>query len=433
MKENIKIYKNKLHFYSVWYRINRIKVSTGTVKSVENTERRKRTIINIVYVGMILGLSYLFLKYAFWLFFPFIFAFFLAAIIQKPVNFLARKTPLKKGLISGLLVLLIVAVLITILIFTGARVASEVRGLVSWAGSKINSLPQLLETIRVKLLSLAGSLPDGLSKSAKEGIEQFFKNTIGSANEVVTDTAPQKAPLFGSLLSKFDFSMLSKPVSGMWNTAKQIPTIAVGVIISIIASCFMTAGYDEIVNFIKRQFSPEKRVALSAAKSIFFSSLLQLLKSYAIIICITFAEMFIGLSVLKLIGVYNSEYLASVSIIVALIDIFPVLGTGTVLVPWAIVSFITGNIGMGIGLLVLYAVITIIRQILEPKLVASHLGLPPIVTIMCMYVGLQLFGFLGIFIMPLLVTMIKLMNDRGILHVWKNKDAEESEIKSEKI
>ncbi|MBQ9415161.1 MAG: sporulation integral membrane protein YtvI, partial [Clostridia bacterium] len=76
---------------------------------MDAVEKRKRTIINIVYVGIILGLLYLVLKYALWLFLPFIIAFFVAAILQKPVNFLAKKTPLKKGIWSGILVLLIAA------------------------------------------------------------------------------------------------------------------------------------------------------------------------------------------------------------------------------------------------------------------------------------------------------------------------------------
>ena len=395
---------------------------------MEAVEKRKRVIINLVYAGIILGLIYLFFKYAFWLLLPFIAAFFIAAILQRPVNFLSRKTPLKKGLLSGILVLLIAAILVTILIFTGARIAAEAQGLVRWIGGRFETLPQLFETIHAKLLALAAPLPDGLKASAQEGIDGLFQSVNGSAEAAAEEAAQEAAKgssLLGGFFSKLDLSMLSKPVSGVWNTAKQIPSIMVGVLISIIAACFMTAGYDEIVNFIKRQLSPEKRHALSAAKEIFFSSILKMLKSYALIICITFAEMFVGLTVLKLIGVYTGEYVATVAIIVALIDIFPVLGTGTILIPWAIISLIMGNIGMGIGLIVLYAVITVIRQIIEPKLVAANLGLRPIVTIMCMYIGLQLFGVLGIFITPLLVTMVKLLNDRGILHVWKSDGQEE--------
>ena len=395
---------------------------------MDAVEKRRRTIINIVYVGMILGLLYLVLKYAFWLFFPFILAFFVAAILQKPVNFLAHKTPLKKGLWSGILVLLIAAVLVVLVIFTGARIMSEAQGLVKWVGERMATLPELLETIRVKLLSVAARLPAGLAKSAADSINELFQSATGTATEAVAEETAGNPSILGGIFSKINLSTLSKPVSGVWNTAKQIPSIAAATLISIIAGCFMTAGYDEIVNFIKRQLSEQKRYALSAAKGIFFSSILKILKSYLIIICITFAEMFLGLTLLKLIGVYTSGYVATVSIVVALIDIFPVLGTGTILIPWAIISFITGKIGMGIGLLVLYAVITVIRQIVEPKLVAANLGLPPIVTIMCMYIGLQLFGVLGIFIMPLLVTMIKLLNDRGILHVWKTEKNEHALI-----
>lgn len=390
-------------------------------EQMDAAEKRRRVIINLVYAGIILGLLYLFLKYAFWLLLPFLVAFLIAAILQRPVNFLARKTPLKKGLLSVAMVLLIAAALAAVLVLTGARIAAEAQGLVRWIGAQVASLPELLETIREKLLGLTGRLPEGLKASAAEGINRLFQSANGTAQaaaEEATEGAAGGSALLG-IFSKLDLSMLQKPFSGVWNTAKQIPTILAGVLISIIASCFMTTGYDDIVTFIKTQISPEKRHTLSAAKEIFFSSILKLVKSYVLIICITFVEMFVGLLVLKLFGAYKGEYVATVAIVVALIDIFPVLGTGTVLIPWSIISFITGNIGMGIGLLVLYAVITVIRQIIEPKLVASNLGLPPVVTIMCMYIGLQLFGVPGIFIMPLLVTMVKLLNDRGILHVWR--------------
>lgn len=405
---------------------------------MDAVEKRRRVIINIVYAGIILGLMYLFLKYAFWLLLPFLAAFLIAAILQRPVNYLARKTPLKKGILSAIFVLLIAAVLVTILIFTGARIASEAQGLVRWIGERFQSLPQILETLHEKLLSLVSRLPEGMRITAQESINNLFRSANGTAEAAAAEAAQETTKgtaLLGGLFSKFDFSMLSKPMTGIWNTAKQIPSILVGVLISIIAACFMTSGYDEIVNFIKRQLSPEKRQLLSATKEIFFSSVLKLIKSYALIICITFVEMFLGLTVLKLIGAYNGGYVAIVAIIVALIDIFPVLGTGTVLIPWAIISLITGNIGMGIGLIVLYAVITVIRQIVEPKLVAANLGLAPVVTIMCMYIGLQLFGVAGIFIMPILVTIVKLLNDRGIIRIWTREETPQPELaaKSETV
>ena len=103
----------------------------------------------------------------------------------------------------------------------------------------------------------------------------------------------------------------------------------------------------------------------------------KLVKSYALIMLITFAEMSIGLSVLKVIGAYKSGYIFIIAIITAIVDILPVLGTGTVVIPWAVFSLINGSYGLGIGLIVIYACITVIRQIIEPKIVASNLGIPP--------------------------------------------------------
>ena len=127
-------------------------------------------------------------------------------------------------------------------------------------------------------------------------------------------------------------------------------------------------------------------------------------------------------------GIYKSGYIIEISIITAIVDIVPVLGTGTIMVPWALYSLITGKISLGIGLIVVYVIILVLRQVLEPKLVATKLGLPPVLTIAAMYIGTQLFGFIGLFLMPIITIMIKRLNDEGVLHIWKSgKSAEPPE------
>lgn len=123
--------------------------------------------------------------------------------------------------------------------------------------------------------------------------------------------------------------------------------------------------------------------------------------------------MSIGLSILK---ISNSILIAA---LIAIIDILPILGTGGILLPWAIISIITGNIGLAIGLVSLYLLILIIRQVLEPKIVGNQIGLHPIVTLICMFVGAQLLGFIGLFLLPILVTILKKMNDEGVIRIFK--------------
>lgn len=186
----------------------------------------------------------------------------------------------------------------------------------------------------------------------------------------------------------------------------------------------MTSDYDEIMNFIKRQFPENKRKDLSRAKLLLKSTLSKMAKAYALIMTVTFTEIFIGLSILKLAGIYSSNYAVIIAIVTAIVDIIPVLGTGTVLIPWALYNLIVGNYALAISLAVIYAVITVIRQIVEPKLVAGQLGLSPVVTITTLYLGLKIFGVLGMIIAPILVTMLKVLNDEGIIHIWNSSKAE---------
>ena len=157
-------------------------------------------------------------------------------------------------------------------------------------------------------------------------------------------------------------------------------------------------------------FSEEKRKYIIKTKRTATKAIGKLLKAYITIMVITFAEMFLGLFLLKLIGVYDGSYITIISFVTCIIDIIPVLGTGTVLIPWALYNLIFGNFGMGIGLVVIYAVVTVIRQIIEPKLVANQAGLPAIVTIMAMFLGVRIFGAFGIILLPFTVIILKLLS-----------------------
>ena len=155
-----------------------------------------------------------------------------------------------------------------------------------------------------------------------------------------------------------------------------------------------------------------------------------MIRAYGLIMCVTFLEMVLGLSILKLFGIYENGYIFAIALITAVIDIVPVLGTGTVLIPWAIWMFFSGDVAM--GLLVIYGVITVVRQIVEPKLVASQLGLPAFVTLMAMYIGSQLFGFVGLFLLPMTVMLLKVLNDDGVIHIFKVPPEEAAEFKAAK-
>lgn len=394
---------------------------------MDKAEVRRKKIINIVYYAIVLGLAYLFLKYCFSMFAPFLIAFFIAVIVQKPTNFITRKTKIKKGITATILVLLLYLVIAALISLIGVKLVDGIKSLIAFIQSKLTDIPTLIENIKNWSLNAIKFLPDGLETKATQSMIPFFDALKEKSASEIASFIVNKA----SNGEKFSIASLSTPLSGIWSTAKQIPSAFVAVMIAIVSSCFMAADYDRLVIFIKGQISEENEGKLSATKRIVFKSLGKLIKSYVLIICITGIEIFVGLNFLTLIGIYKDGNIVALSLIIAVLDILPVIGTGTFMVPWALYSLITGKVGLAIGLFVVYAIIYVVRQIIEPKIVGGTVDLPSFVTLMGMYIGSQLFGFIGIFLVPILIIIVKLLNDEGIIHLWNNSDAFEDEVSSE--
>lgn len=390
----------------------------------DKVELRRKRIINIIYIAIVLGLCYLFLKYCFWIFFPFLFSFFVAVIVQKPANYLARKGKIKKGITSTVLILILFLLVGTLIMLLGMRLVDAGKSLFDFVKEKIYDMPTLIENVRVWAVNAASILPDSIEMKAVTSLNSWFDvlkdKSAAEIARIIMDNASEGG-------KSFSVSSLATPLSGVLSTAKHIPSVFVATLITIVSSCFMAADYDWIANFLKKQMPEGYDDKLSKSKRVVFTSIGKLVRSYAAIIGITCAEIFIGLSVLSLVGLYEGGHVLAIAIIIALLDILPVLGTGTFLVPWIIYSFITGRAGFAVGLIVMYAVISVVRQVIEPKIVGGTVGLPSFVTLMAMYIGSQLFGFIGIFLLPILVIIIKLLNDEGIIHVWKPSEYVEKE------
>ena len=387
-----------------------------------SVERRKGVLINVAYFALIIGAFYLFMRFAFWPLFPFIFAFFAAMLLQKPVRLLTKRTPIKKGLAAFLLTMFCALFLIGIIALAGTKIVTEVKGLIESAMSAFDNLPDFILTAERWLISLVEKLPTALETPITGWIKDLAENLLAAAQQNPSQPS-------GSLLSHFglDLSSLKTPLSGVISTASKVPSVLIAIAITFIATVFIASDYDRIVNFIKRQLPSQRRETLSKTKDLTITTISKMLKAYCLIICITCTELFIGLSALKLLGIYNGGYVFTIALVTAIVDILPILGSGTILIPWGIASLLTDKTGLGIGILVIYAIITVLRQYIEPKLVAGQLGLPPIATLMGMYIGLKLFGVLGMFILPFMITILKVLNDDGVIHLWHSASTANTE------
>ncbi len=360
-------------------------------------QKRKDFIINFFYVAIFIGLYYFIMNYAFGYIFPFVFAAALSVFLQRPIKAITNKLHIKAhSAVSIILVLLIVVLILGSAAGLIFALGSELKEFFTYMFSNISSLSELVEAAEKFVMDLLMKLPKGVGDALSEYVVDFF-DKIGTKSMGI------------------DMSVLSAPISGAWHVVKGIPSLFLTFLVTVVSCVFMTADYEIIKKMILGFFRAENRDKIVNTKRTITKGVSKLFKAYATLMIITFTEMFIGLSFMKLIGVYKGGYIAIIAFVTCIVDIIPVLGTGTVLIPWAVYSFITGNVGLGIGLVVMYAVVTVLRQIIEPKLVANQVGLPAIVTIAAMFLGARLFGAFGIILLPLTVIILKLMYDEGVV------------------
>lgn len=392
----------------------------------EIVEKRKAFLINVAYVAVLLGLAYVFLKYLFWLVAPFLFAFVFAVILQKPLRALDRKTKNKcHSVLSVLLVIFSLCIVVVPVVFIIAGVVDKIREFIAYFMHQLQDIPTLLENIKTWLLDFLSFLPNGIYDSVSDTIVKTI-NDITSVNQTadalnqMADTGAVNSATSGAGIDISSItSGITSGLTSVFSIVKNVPSILISVVIGIVAWIFFTKDYNYIVRFIQHQLPEGKKNVLVELKQVFNKTILTMFKAYGIIMCITFLELFIGFFVMTKVGVMKNDFYILIAVAIAIFDILPVAGSGGILIPWFLFSFAIGNTKQGFGLLILYALITVIRQYIEPKIVGSSLGVHPTVTLIGLYVGLKLFGFMGMILVPLTIMTLKAFNDSGRINVWK--------------
>ena len=336
-------------------------------------EKKKEFIINTAYIAVICALVYIGVNYLLGLLFPFILAFLFAYLsVRLTKKIFKDDKKAHRGIILAAIYIMIV-LLVALLVSLGInKVGDFIKTLPSFYR---NTIDPYINTIEQSIVKAAESLPDNLSAALSEVADGLFdgiKNLISS--------------LTGGIVN-LTTSFIS-----------QAPEALVSIIVTIVASFYIVFDYENIARWIASSI-PKKYLKIFDEISDFCENrLFKILGSYATIMALTFAELFLGFGI---IGISNSGMWA---FFIAFLDILPILGVGTVLIPWGISAIITGRYFMGIAILVLYLIITVVRNFVEPKLVGTNLGLHPLATLISMIIGLRLFNLVGMFGLPLTLS-----------------------------
>lgn len=353
-------------------------------------EKRRQFIINFVYFAIVAVIAFYLFKFTLGYLMPFIFGFFVAFALRPIVTKLASKFGEKP-----MFRFLAIAVFYLVL---GLLVSWVVLASIGFFKNAFTSLESVYNTT---------ILPFAL-----ETID-YINAQVDQLNPDVRAILEETLNTFVNWAKNFAGTASSTIISFVTSIVGSLPSLLISILIAIISSIFFTLDYQNIISSTLGVLPARWRTTIMDVKNTFFNTIVKYLIAYGKLITLTFVELSIGF---LMFGISNPFGLA---FLIAIVDIMPVLGTGTIMIPWFIAEFAMGNASTGFALLGIYVVITIIRNILEPKLVGAQIGLHPLATLMCIYVGMKLFGFLGLFGLPITVVILKTMHDQGKISFFK--------------
>jgi sporulation integral membrane protein YtvI len=354
-------------------------------------DQKREFIIKAFYYGLWVGVVFLLLYFGLSLVSPFIFAFIFAYIIRRLAVRTNRAIHIPIRWISGFYVLVFYGTIGVLLAFLGIATVARLADFVA-------NLPGLYETQVQPLFN-------GIFESVRKTVLLMDPDIA----DALTGLYDQLLKSVGSMLGNFSGWMLS------WisDLVSSVPGLAIKILLMIIATFFAAMDFDRFTIFVSRQISPERKVLLMHIRDYLTGTVLRLLRAYAIIMSITAIELSIGLTI---IGIHNAILVA---LCIAAFDILPILGTGGIMIPWTIIVLLQGDIRLGISILAVYLIVTVVRNIIEPKIVGPQLGLHPLVTLISLFVGAQLFGVLGLFGFPITLSLLLHLNNKGFIHIFK--------------
>lgn len=358
---------------------------------LSNTEKRRKFIINFVYFVIILCLAYLFLEYVVTWVMPFIIGFLIALALRPLIGFVVKVTKLNKRFAAFVIVLLCYGLLGFLIWRLGSYFVSETKMF-------FVNLPELYETKIIPFFNKANSglfsFARGFSPEFAQQIEQLLSGFLES-------------------MQSYLLSFSAGALSALAGFSAKLPFFLISLIFTVLSSLYISMDYDGVMKFFQLQIPEKNKAFLKDIRSYLGKTISGYLRAYCILMCLTFVELSVGFLALRVSNPFG------IAAITAIADALPVVGTGTVLLPWMVFSLFQQRFYLALGLGLLYLIITVVRHFVEPKIVGDQLGLPPILSLLCIYLGFVLFGVFGAILFPIIMNILLCLQKADKIHLWK--------------
>mgnify|MGYP004705865631 FL=1 len=354
-------------------------------------KRYSKAVVNLTIVFVLFLLIIWLLPKALVFFSPFVVGWIIALIAGPLVRFFEEKVKIKRKVGSAFVIIVVIALVVLLIYGLGAQLVNQVVGLI-------------------------GALPDMWA-----GMESDFSN-IGRSLSVIVERLPEDmqvklndftATIVG-YLGDFFGKIGTPTIAAAGNFAKQLPAIFIGLIMALLSSYFFVAEREQINEWFRKHTPASIQAQYRIIRSSLVKSVGGYFKAQLKIEVWMYVLLLIGLGVLRV------DYYALIALVIAFMDFLPFLGTGTVLIPWAIIRILTADYKVAIGLLIIWGGGQLARQLIQPKIVGDSMGVAPLPTLFLLYIGYKVGSVVGMIIAVPLGILVYSMYQEGAFETTKN-------------
>lgn len=337
-----------------------------------------------------IGIFYVTFRYLLRWLLPFLLALAISALLEPVICWCKRRLHLQRGFTAAAATIACVILLGAGLFRLSSAILQQATSLLTQLPSLLAEVPSLLQNWHLRLLEFCASCPEPLRGWSSALSSKISSGTLG-------------------LLSEWSTALLSKLPS----MVSFLPEMALAFATTVLAVFYTSSCYPDIRSFLLRQIPARYRSDARSVKQNVCLTMVKWLRAETVLWLLTFSVLLIGLLLLRV------EFALLLAFLISFVDLLPILGTGTVLLPWSALSFLIGRGPFATGLLALQLILLLQRSILEPKLLSAQADLPPIAALLAMYLGFCSMGITGMILFPLLLLLVKQLQDAGCISLWK--------------
>jgi len=327
-------------------------------------------------------------------FMPFVIAGIISMIASPLVRFFEEKIKLKRKWGSAFVIIVVIALVVLVLYLVGSKLIEEGIGL-------LGALPEMWDSMKEDLADVG------------ESLEVIYEKLPQDTQRTITNLGNQVGEFMAGL-----FERIGTPtITAAGNFAKQLPSILIAIVMCLLASYFFVADRYHIGSWVRQHTPASVMARYDMIRRSILKSVGGYFKAQLKIEVWMYLLLVIGLSVLQV------DYVLLIALGIAVLDLLPFFGTGTVMVPWAVIKIFSGDYKMAIGLLIIWGGGQLARQIIQPKIVGDSIGVAPIPTLFLLYIGYKLGGVIGMIIAVPLGMLFSTMYHEGAFDTTKNSIA----------